>query len=103
VEFTVLRDVGQAKNKVRTLNFRKANFQLFKELVNRTPWESALRDKEAEQGWQTGNNGQGEGRGIQYFFASVFTGNLSFHTSQVDGSQYSDWGSKVPPTTREDI
>ncbi|GAB0203436.1 hypothetical protein GRJ2_002809200 [Grus japonensis] len=52
VEFTVLRDMGQAKGKVRTLNFRKANFQLFKELVNRTPWETALRDKGAEQSWQ---------------------------------------------------
>ena len=37
VEFTVLRGVGvRGKSKVRTLNFRKANFQLFKELVNRT-------------------------------------------------------------------
>jgi len=30
VEFSVLRDKGQAKRKVRTLNFRKAEFQLFK-------------------------------------------------------------------------
>ena len=52
MEFAVLRDMGQAKSKVRTLNFRKANFQLFKELVNRTPWETALRDKGAEQSWQ---------------------------------------------------
>ena len=37
VEFTVLRDIGKATIKVRTLNFRKANFQLFKELVGRTP------------------------------------------------------------------
>ncbi|GAB0179981.1 ras GTPase-activating protein 1-like [Grus japonensis] len=51
VDFAVLRDMGQVKSKVRTLNFRKANFQLFKELVNRTPWEIALRDKEAEQSW----------------------------------------------------
>ncbi|KAK4825362.1 hypothetical protein QYF61_026881 [Mycteria americana] len=49
VEFTVLRDMGQAKSKIRTLNFRKAKFQLFKELGNRTPWETALRDKGAEQ------------------------------------------------------
>lgn len=33
----VLRDFGQAKSKVRALNFRKANCQLFKELVNVTP------------------------------------------------------------------
>ncbi|KFQ70162.1 hypothetical protein N335_13707, partial [Phaethon lepturus] len=37
---------------VRTMNFRKAKFQLFRELVNRTHWETALRVKEAEQSWQ---------------------------------------------------
>ncbi|KFQ22506.1 hypothetical protein N331_03272, partial [Merops nubicus] len=37
---------------VSTQNFRKANFQLFKELLNRTPWEAVLRDKGAEQSWQ---------------------------------------------------
>jgi len=52
VEFTVLRDKGQVKSQLRTLKFRKAKFQLFKELVNRTPWETALRDKGAEQSWQ---------------------------------------------------
>ncbi|KAK4830768.1 hypothetical protein QYF61_013257 [Mycteria americana] len=52
VEFVVLRDMGQVKSKVRTLNFRKEKFQLFKELFNRTPWETALRDKGAEQSWQ---------------------------------------------------
>ncbi|KFQ66130.1 hypothetical protein N335_00947, partial [Phaethon lepturus] len=46
------RDMAQAKSKVRTLNFRKANCQLFREFVNRTPWENALRDKGAEQSWQ---------------------------------------------------
>jgi len=40
------------KSKVRTLNFRKANFQLFKESVNRSPWDTALRDEGAEQTWQ---------------------------------------------------
>jgi len=37
VEFAVLGDMGRAKGEIRTMNFRKANFQLFKELVNRTP------------------------------------------------------------------
>jgi len=32
--------------------------------------------------------------------SSVFTGNLSSHTSRVDGPQDGDWGSKVPPTIR---
>jgi len=49
VEFAVLRDIVQAKSKVSTLIFRKGKFQLFKELVNRTPWETALRHKGAEQ------------------------------------------------------
>ncbi|KFQ75531.1 hypothetical protein N335_09898, partial [Phaethon lepturus] len=46
------RDMGQAKSKARTLNFSKTKFQLFRELVNRMPWETALRDKGAEQSWQ---------------------------------------------------
>ncbi|KAK4810519.1 LOW QUALITY PROTEIN: hypothetical protein QYF61_004482, partial [Mycteria americana] len=52
VEFTILRDMGQVKSKVKTLNFRRVSFQLFKELVDGTPWETALRDKGAEQSWQ---------------------------------------------------
>ena len=52
VEFTVLRDTGQAKSEVRTLDFRKGKFQLFKELVSKTSWETGIRDKGAEQSWQ---------------------------------------------------
>ncbi|PKU39573.1 rna-directed dna polymerase from mobile element jockey-like [Limosa lapponica baueri] len=36
------------------------------------------------------------------FFATVFTGNLSSHPSQLNGPQDRDWVSKVPPTVRED-
>lgn len=52
MEFTILRDMGQVKTWVTTLNFKSAKFQLFKELVNGTPWETALRDKGAEQSRQ---------------------------------------------------
>ena len=45
VEFTVLRDTGKVRSIVRTLDFRKAKFQLFKELVSRTPWEMVLKDR----------------------------------------------------------
>jgi len=48
MEFAALRDTGQEKSKVGTLNFRKAVFLLFSE----TPWETALRDQGAEQNWQ---------------------------------------------------
>ncbi|KAK4828762.1 hypothetical protein QYF61_000753 [Mycteria americana] len=40
--------------------------------------------------------------GLNNFLASIFTGNLSSHTSRVDGLQDADLGSKVPPTVRED-
>jgi len=36
------------------------------------------------------------------FFASVFTGNLSPHPSQVNGPQDGDQGAKAPVTVRED-
>jgi len=52
VEFAVLRRKSQVKSEVRTLNFRNVNFQLFKQLVNRSLWETALRGKGAEQSWQ---------------------------------------------------
>ncbi|KAK4826878.1 LOW QUALITY PROTEIN: hypothetical protein QYF61_011997 [Mycteria americana] len=38
---------------------------------------------------------------LNNFFGPVFTGNLSSHTSRVDGPQGRDWGSKVTPTVRE--
>lgn len=37
VEFTLLGDMGQMESGIRMLNFRKATFQLFRELVNKTP------------------------------------------------------------------
>lgn len=44
--------MGQVKSRVRTLSFKRANFQLFKELVDVTSWETALRNKEAEHSQQ---------------------------------------------------
>jgi len=52
VELTLLREMGITKSIVRTLNFRRANFQLFKEIVRRTPWETVLRSRGIEQSWQ---------------------------------------------------
>jgi len=48
VEFTLLGDMRQAKSKIRMLNFRKANFQLFVELINKTRWETVLMGKDVE-------------------------------------------------------
>ena len=51
-EFTVLRGTGKVRSIVRTLDFRKANFQLFKELLSRTPWETGVRDRGTEWSWK---------------------------------------------------
>ena len=39
---------------------------------------------------------------LNNFSASVFTGNISSHTSRADGLQDGDLWSKVPPTVRKD-
>lgn len=44
VEFAVLRS-----GKVKIMNFRKAKFQIIKDVVKRTFWETALRDKGAKE------------------------------------------------------
>lgn len=49
MEFGILGDMGQVRSKVRPLNFKKASFQLLKEMICRIPWETSLGDKESEQ------------------------------------------------------
>ena len=51
VEFVILRNVGLAKSGVRTLNFGRANFKLFKELLAKIPWDAVLKDKDVEESW----------------------------------------------------
>lgn len=41
-----------AKSRVRTQNLRRANFRLFKELLDEILWETILRDLGSEQSWQ---------------------------------------------------
>ena len=50
VALGILRDMGLAKSKYRTLNFRRANFQL--ELVDETSWDTFLRNRVSDQSWQ---------------------------------------------------
>ena len=49
VELMLQRDMRQTKSKIRMVNFKKAKFQLFGEFINRTPWETVLMGKDAEQ------------------------------------------------------
>lgn len=51
VEFTLFRNFGQTKIKIRKLNIRKASFQLFRKLVSKTPWNN-LSSRIREQSWK---------------------------------------------------
>ena len=48
-DFKLPRVMIQTESKIRMLNFRKSKFQLFKGLVNKTPWETVLMGKGVEQ------------------------------------------------------
>lgn len=49
VELAVFRNTGQVRSKVRLLNFKKADFQLLREIVS-----GILRDKEWNRAGKTG-------------------------------------------------
>jgi len=50
VEFVISRNVGLAKSGVRTLNFRRVDFRLFKEFA-KISWDAVLKDKDVEESW----------------------------------------------------
>ena len=57
-EFIFLREMGQTKNKIESLNFRKANFQLYRKLVKKKKKkkkEIVLMCRGAEQNCQIFN------------------------------------------------
>lgn len=51
-EFLVLRNMGLAKSKVRTVSFSRVNSKFFKELVDEIHGETDLRYRGADQSWQ---------------------------------------------------
>ena len=51
VEFSVLGDVRRVTNKTSILNFKKVDFDQFKTLVARVPWELLLKGKAVQEAW----------------------------------------------------
>lgn len=51
-EYMISRNEALAKSGIRTLNFRRADFQLFKEFLDGIPWKTLFRDKGPEQSRQ---------------------------------------------------
>ncbi|KAK4832965.1 hypothetical protein QYF61_026791 [Mycteria americana] len=51
VEFLILREVRRGVSRTATLDFRRADFGLFRGLADRVPWEAALKSKGVQEGW----------------------------------------------------
>ena len=51
VEFVISRNVGLVKSGVKTLNFGRANFKLFKELLAKISSDVVPKDKDVEESW----------------------------------------------------
>ncbi|GAB0204465.1 hypothetical protein GRJ2_002912100 [Grus japonensis] len=51
VEFMIFRVVRRAHRKLTTLNFKGADFCLFRDLLGRIPWDKALEGREAQGTW----------------------------------------------------
>ena len=51
VEFKILRVSKRVCSKLATLDFRRADFELFRELLGRVTWEKALEERRAQESW----------------------------------------------------
>ena len=51
VEFLILGGVRRGNSKPATLDFRRADFELFRRLVKGVPWGSVLERKGVQDGW----------------------------------------------------
>ena len=51
IELSILGDVRRGVSKTATLDFRRADFGLFRRLVDRVPWEAVLKGKGVQEGW----------------------------------------------------
>lgn len=51
VGFKILRGLGNTNSKITTLDFPRADFGLFRDLLGRIPCETALEGKGAQENW----------------------------------------------------
>ncbi|KAK4830538.1 hypothetical protein QYF61_011676 [Mycteria americana] len=51
IEFLIRGEAARGVGKTATLEFRRADFGLFRRLVDRVPWEAALMGKGVQEGW----------------------------------------------------
>lgn len=51
VKFKILRGVSNTYSRITTLDFPRADFGLFRDLLGRIPYETALKGKGAQENW----------------------------------------------------
>ncbi|GAB0193807.1 hypothetical protein GRJ2_001846000 [Grus japonensis] len=51
VEFKILRAARRVDSKLTTLDLRRADFGLFRDLLGRVPWYKALEGRGAQDSW----------------------------------------------------
>jgi len=51
IEFSILGEVRRVVSQTTTMDFQRADFGLFRTLVERLPWERVLKGKEVQEGW----------------------------------------------------
>ncbi|GAB0192596.1 hypothetical protein GRJ2_001724900 [Grus japonensis] len=51
VEFKILRAVRRAHSKLTALDFSRADFGFFRDLLGRIPWDKVLEGREAQDSW----------------------------------------------------
>ena len=51
IEFSILAEARRGVSRTATLDFRRADFGLLRRLVDRVPWEAALKGKGVQEGW----------------------------------------------------
>ncbi|PKU48935.1 adaptin ear-binding coat-associated protein 1 [Limosa lapponica baueri] len=52
IEFLILREARRGVSRTAIMCFRSADFGLFKSLLDRVPWEAALKGKGVQEGWR---------------------------------------------------
>ena len=51
IEFLILGKLRREVSRTTTLDFQRADFGLFRSLVDRVPWEAVLKSKGVQEGW----------------------------------------------------
>uniref|UniRef100_A0A8B9UU32 Reverse transcriptase domain-containing protein n=1 Tax=Anas zonorhyncha TaxID=75864 RepID=A0A8B9UU32_9AVES len=52
VEFSILGEARKGTSKTAVLDFWRADFELFRTLVGRVPWEAVLKGRGVQEGWE---------------------------------------------------